>query len=427
MYGGSAGGGKSWALLYDPLKHIQKPGFNGVIFRRSYPEITNPGGLWDEAGEIYPYADGRGITGMHEYRWPRYGSKIAFRHLEHNDSVHDYQGSQICYLAFDELTHFAEGQFWYMLSRNRSTCGVRPYVRATCNPDPGWVKSLLAPWVDAGFQGVRAGSGELRWFIRVGGEIRWVEAGTPDAKSMTFIRASVYDNAELLKKDPGYLNNLKALPRVERARLLEGDWDVKREGLVYADFEQCIVDRPNTSLANPTVGGVDFGFNHAFASVYGYLDDDVLWLTGCRYKRETTVPVHSEALPKGVRYWCDPSRPDSIKELRDRGHEAIPCVHMSVRGGAGGPRTPVLHGIDLVTERMRTGRLKIVREACLPLVRELSTYCYDPEKMSEEPIKEDDHACDSLRYLIVGLDRGKARPTPVESTGVNLGDPSLWA
>lgn len=242
---------------------------------------------------------------------------------------------------------------------------------------------------------------------------------------MTFVRATVYDNHELLSKNPEYLANLKALPDVERKRLLDGDWNVRREGLVYSGFEGCLVESGPPST--PTVGGVDFGFNHPFAAVWGHLDDDVLWITGVRYRRETTTPVHAEALPKSVRWWCDPSRPDTIKELRNLGHsEAVPCVHMSVRGGAGGPRTPVLYGIDLVTQRMRTGRLKIVREACLPLVRELSTYCYDPERMTEEPVKEDDHACDALRYLIVGLDRGKAKPEPELKVGPNLDDPGLW-
>lgn len=431
VFGGGAGGGKTRALIQEPIsRELHKVrNFNGVIFRRSYPEITNPGGLWDEAGEVYPYAEGFGVFGQHEYRWPRYHSKIAFRHLQDADSVHDYQGAQICYLAFDELTHFTEAQFWYLLSRNRSMCGVTPYVRCTCNPDPGWVKSLLAPWVDDGYPGQRAQSGELRWFIRVGGEIRWVDRDTPDAKSLTFIRATVFDNAELLSRNPEYLANLKALLPVERARLLDGDWNVRREGLVYPQFESCLVERPGTSFASPSVGGIDFGFNHPFAAVWGHLDgDDVLWLTGCRYRRETTTPVHAEGLPKGVKWWCDPSRPDTIKELRNLGHSnAVPCVHMAVRGGAGGPRTPVLYGIDLVTQRMRTGRLKIVRESCLPLVRELATYCYDPERPSEEPVKEDDHACDALRYLVVGLDRGKARPQAEPVVRPNLEDASLWA
>jgi hypothetical protein len=249
IYGGSAGGGKSYALLYEPIGRQlhEVPGFHGVLFRRSYPEITNPGGLWDQAGEIYPYAGGKGIVGSREYRFP-VGTRIAFRHLENEESKHDYQGSAICYLAFDELTHFTESMFWYLLSRNRSTCGVRPYVRATCNPDPGWVKTLLGPWVDDDFGGRRAASGELCWFVRIDGKIRWVDRDTPDAKSLTFIRASIYDNQYLLDRNPEYLATLKALPPVERARLLDGDWNVRREGLVYSGFESCIVNEDGNAF-----------------------------------------------------------------------------------------------------------------------------------------------------------------------------------
>jgi hypothetical protein len=408
IYGGAAGGGKSFALLYQPIgrRHVERAGFFGVIFRRSYPEITNPGGLWDAAGAIYPFAGGRGVVGSREYRFAS-GSRIAFRHLENEDTKHSYQGSEICYLAFDELTHFSESQFWYLLSRNRSTCGVRPYVRATCNPDPGWVKDLLAPWVDDGFAGARAASGELRWFIRVEGKIRWVGRDHPDAKSLTFIRASIFDNEILLRSNPEYLATLKALPPVERARLLDGDWNVRREGLVYPGFDGSIVDA-HPGLADATVGAIDFGFHNPLAAVYGFVDhDDVLWITGCRYVRQTTIPIHAEAIPRGVRWWCDPAQPESIAQLRAHGHDAIPCVHRPVRGATGETRKPVLAGIDMVSERIRTGRLRIVRGACLPLVRELGMYHYDSDKRLEEPVKEDDHACDALRYLCVGLDRNR--------------------
>ena len=73
-------------------------------------------------------------------------------------------------------------------------------------------------------------------------------------------------------------------------------------------------------------------------------------------------------------------------------------------------KKPVLAGIDMVSERIRTGRLRIVRSACLPLVRELSMYRYDTAKQLEEPVKEDDHAVDALRYLVVGLDRNREVP-----------------
>ncbi len=171
-----------------------------------------------------------------------------------------------------------------------------------------------------------------------------------------------------------------------------------------------------------------FGFNHPFAAVWGHVDgDDVLWLTGMRYVRQATTPVHSAALPPGIRWFADPSQPGTIQELRNAGHDVIPCVHLSVRGGAGTPRTPVLSGIDQVTERMRTGRLKIVRGSCRPLLRELALYHYPDDKTSEEPVKEDDHACDALRYLVVGMDRGRTVPRVEETVEVNdLVDDGGW-
>lgn len=165
----------------------------------------------------------------------------------------------------------------------------------------------------------------------------------------------------------------------------------------------------------PTIGGIDFGYHNPFCALWGHVDHDgVLWITGCRYKAQTTLPQHSESIPRGVRYWCDPSGASDIRELRMAGHDAVPCLHRGTMGLAGTPRRPVLSGIDRVSDRMRTGRLKIVRRACLPLINELSSYHYDPEKKSEDPIKEDDHACDALRYMVVGLDRGRAIPSTIQ-------------
>lgn len=410
IYGGAAGGGKTWALLVEPLQYLlEEPGFGGVVFRRTFPQIMAEGGLWDEACSIYPDFDGRPRTGACDFVFEPHGNTLSFSHLQHEQGKLDWQGSQICYLAFDELTHFTESQFWYLLSRNRSTCGVRPYVRATCNPDPGWVKDLLGPWVDDGFDGEHAQSGELRWFIRADGKIRWVDRDTPDAKSLTFIRASIYDNPILLEKNPEYVATLMALPSVERARLLDGDWSVRREGLVYPGFDACIVESNGARIPDPSVGGIDFGYHNKFAALWGHIDhDDVLWITGMRYVSGTTVPVHAALIPRGVRYSCDPAQPESIAQLRSHGHECLPCVHRPVRGASGEMKKPVLAGIDMVSERIRTGRLRIVRSACLPLVRELGMYHYDPAKHLEEPVKEDDHAVDSLRYLIVGIDRNRA-------------------
>lgn len=393
--------------MLEPARHLHQRGFGAVIFRRTYPQIMAEGGLWDESANIYPWIGGTPLVGSVEWRFAPHATSVSFRHLQHEANKYDWQGSQIPLLGFDELSHFRESQFWYMLSRNRSICGVRPYVRATTNPDPGWVKKFLAPWVDKEFDGPRAESAEIRWFVRDSGEIRWVPQGTPDAKSLTFVRASVYDNAILLRTNPEYLSNLKALPPVERARLLDGDWDVKREGLVYPGFEDCIVE--SAPDHRPDVGGIDFGYNNAFAALWGFVDhDDVLWITGCRYQRQCTMPIHAENIPRGPRYWCDPAQPESIAQLRSLGHDVVPCVHRPTRGSAGETRSPKLSGIDMVSERMRTGRLRILRANCLPLIRELSAYHYDPSKETEEPVKVDDHACDSARYLCVGIDRNRS-------------------
>ncbi len=386
------------------------PGFHGVIFRKTYPEITMPGGLWDTSCEVYNGMGAIPRSGKLDWTFPPYDNTISFHHLQHETNIRQWQGSQVTYFGFDEITHFSEQSVTYIVfSRGRSGCEIPSYTRATCNPDPGWVKTFIAPWVDKEFKGQPARSGEVRYFIRDEGKMLFVPPGTPDAKSLCFVRASVYDNPIMLARNPGYISSLKALLPVDRARLLDGDWDVRRAGLVYPGFEQCVVDRSVGEGEATSIGGIDFGFNNPFAAVWGHIDsDDVLWITGCRYVSQTTLQVHSEALPKGVRYWCDPARPDEIAELRIAGHDAIGCVHRPTLGPGGSKRKPMQSGIDMVSERIRTGRLKILRETCKPLIRELSNYHYDDTKLSEEPVDLDNHACDAMRYLVVGHDRGQS-------------------
>lgn len=256
VYGGAAGGGKTWALLYEFLRHCENPRFGGVIFRREYVQITNEGGLWDESMEIYPYFGAHPSQSKLQWDFPhptdpgKNGSRIRMGHLQHENDKLSYQGSQIAYTGWDELTHFSETQFWYLLSRARSMSGVKPYTRATCNPDAkSWVKRFLAPWVDSKYP-MQAESGEILHLLRRDGEYLWWR-DNPFArqgdrhdgitlrqarnkysnrlKTVTFIESSIYDNKKLLKADPTYMANLENLDVVDRRRLLNGDWDI-REG-----------------------------------------------------------------------------------------------------------------------------------------------------------------------------------------------------
>ena len=239
IYGGAAGGGKTYGLLLEGLRHIDNPGFRAVIFRRTTPEITNEGGVWDTSLGLYGSVGAEPIDSklLHKFHS---GARLKFAHIEYDKDCEIYQGAQIAFIGFDELTHFTEHQFWYMLSRNRSLCGVRPYIRATTNPDPdSFVAALIAWWIDqeTGYP-IPERSGVIRWFVRENNVVIWAdtkeellidnpERSIADIKSLTFISSQVYDNKILLEKDPGYLGNLKALSLVDRERLLKGNWKIR--------------------------------------------------------------------------------------------------------------------------------------------------------------------------------------------------------
>lgn len=238
----------SYGLLLTFLRYKNTPGFTAAIFRQNYNQIFAPGGLWEEAEKIYshiPGAEKRTLDGSWTFRGKDGATpaRLKFAHIERDDAVHKWQGSQIAGLAFDELCHFTKYVFFYMLSRNRSTCGVRPFVRATCNPDAdSWVADFISWWIDqdTGYP-IPERSGVKRWFIRREDQIYWADRkqelweefnlNTPEEreepKSATFIASSIYDNKELLRVNPSYLANLKALATVERERLLHGNWKIK--------------------------------------------------------------------------------------------------------------------------------------------------------------------------------------------------------
>lgn len=238
IYGGAAGGGKSYALLLEPLRHYSNAKFGAVIFRRNSTQVRNEGALWDESAGIYPLFYARPREATLEWRFPS-GMRIKFGHLEYEKNVLDWQGTSIPFIGFDELTHFTEQQFFYMLTRNRSTSGVRPYIRATTNPDPdSWVRRFIDWWIGDDGYAIKERSGKIRWFLRLDDTFHWADSCDDlhekfghgpeiQPKSVTFIAAKLEDNKILMDKDPGYLANLLAQNRVDRMRLRDGNWNVR--------------------------------------------------------------------------------------------------------------------------------------------------------------------------------------------------------
>ena len=424
IYGGAAGGGKTWALLLEGMRHHAVPDYTAVLFRRTYPQVMAPGGMWDEAAKLYSLLGASPNRSSLAWQFTS-GARIKFGHLQYEDSIYDWQGSQIAMIGFDELTHFSQSQFFYLLSRNRTTCGVRPYVRATCNPDAGsWVADFIAWWIDpnTGYP-IPERSGKVRWFVRVGGGFVWADRPEdlrreyPDSqpKSVTFVPARVHDNRKLLDKDPGYLANLQSLPPVERARLLGGNWKVRNEGLVFGGLLDCIVE-PRDVEAMRYVAGVDWGWKNPAAIVIGAVDaSDCLYIIDEIYAPhltmdgETGEATHDArdlvALARNVArqypidlWYCDPAEPRSIQRFR---RADLPSVE--------GYNKSILLGIQLVNARSRSGRLKVF-STCKGLIREAGLYRYPtPEERrllnTENPLDQDNHSASALRYLVCGLDR----------------------
>ena len=242
FYGGSAGSGKTYAILLDALWYHDRPGFTGIIFRRTSPQLTSPGGMWYSSQEMYREFGGVANQTSLEWKFPS-GSLLKMSHLQHDKDIYSHQGAQYAAIYFDEVVHFTREQFFYMFSRNRSTCGIKPFIKATCNPDAdSWVRVLIDWYInpETGLA-ITERSGIIRWFIVREDEIIWADSKQEllnkyhDClpKSFTFISASIFDNKKLLEIDPGYLANLHALPYVERERLLNGNWNIKPSSGMY--------------------------------------------------------------------------------------------------------------------------------------------------------------------------------------------------
>lgn len=231
LYGGAAGPGKTESLIVCPLRWVNLPDFRGIIFRRTFPELEKS--IIDRSRTLYPAV----IHGAH-YRddkkfwtFPS-GARIYFSHLEHETSVFDHQSAEYQYIGFDELTHFTEKQYVYMLSRARSSKGVPIRIRAGSNPGgPGadWVFKRWGRWLDRDHPnplepGVRA------YYVNSEEGERWVDAGAPDAFSRQFIPGRIEDNPHL---GPEYRRSLMGQDRVTRAQLLHGDWMIRPAAGAY--------------------------------------------------------------------------------------------------------------------------------------------------------------------------------------------------
>ena len=235
LYGGSAGGGKSYAMLADPLRYMGHPSFSGLLLRHTTEELRE---LIFKSQEMYPKI-WKGIKwSERKMQWTApSGARLWMSYLDKEDDVLRYQGLAFSWIGFDELTQWPTPFAWnYMRSRLRSTAPDLPvYMRATTNPGGRghhWVKKMFIDPVapNKSFNATDIDTGEtLRY--PAGHE----KAGKPLFKRR-FIPARLKDNP-YPSRQGDYEAMLLSLPEQQRRQLLDGDWDIK-EGAAFTEFDR---------------------------------------------------------------------------------------------------------------------------------------------------------------------------------------------
>ena len=391
LYGGAAGGGKSFAMLVDPLRFMHRSEHRALLLRRSMPELRE---LIDKSRELYtkafPGAKFREVEKV--WKFPS-GATLEFGYLDRDADVYRYQGQSYSWIGIDELTQYpTEFPLQYLQSRLRTTDSeIKPYIRCTANPGGvggHWVrKRYLTPAPpNEAFKG-------------------------PDGLTRKFIPARLEDNP-YLSKDGRYEQMLASLPPVQRKQLLEGNWDVA-EGAAFVEFnpEIHVIPPFKIPIHWAKYKGVDYGYAAESCCVWSTIDpdDDTLIIYRELYRKGLTGSALAEMITayekddhKSIQGVLDTAAwnktgvggPTVGETLVRAGHKLRPADKNRIQGKI------QIH--EYLKQNKTTGRPKLqIFSNCVNLIRELQSIPVDPNKPEDVDTKASDHAYDALRYLIM--------------------------
>jgi hypothetical protein len=394
LYGGSAGGGKSYAMIVDPLRFAHRSAHRALILRRSMPELRE---LIDKSRELYPKAFPGCKYREVEKLWnfPS-GAKIEFGFLERDADVYRYQGQAYSWIGFDEITHLPTEFSWnYLASRLRTTDpDITPYMRCTANPG-----GVGAHWVKK----------------------RYISPAPPndsflgaDGITRKFIPARLQDNP-YLAYDGRYEQMLKSLPPAQRKQLLEGDWDVA-EGAAFTEFERPLhVIAPfEIPIHWERIKGIDYGYASESCCIWGAVDpsDGTLIIYRELYRKGllgtelaqllTEMEISDPMSVRGVLDTACWSRtgttgPTVGETLVRAGHKLRPADKNRIAGKI---------QIHEYLKLQNSGRPRIqIFNTCPNLIRELQSIPLDKNNPEDVDTHASDHAYDALRYLVMARPR----------------------
>ena len=389
LYGGAAGGGKSYAMLVDPLRYCHRPAYRALILRRSMPELRE---LIDKSRELYPKAfPGCKFREVEKiWNFPS-GAKLEFGFLERDADVYRYQGQAYSWIGFDEITHLPTEFPWnYLASRLRTTDSeITPYMRCTANPG-----GVGAHWVKKRYLDDKPNES----FIG------------KDGLTRKFIPARLEDNP-YLAEDGRYEQMLKALPDVQRKQLLEGNWDVN-EGAAFTEFDLDVhVITPfEVPVSWERIKGIDYGYASESACVWGTIDpsDNTLIIYRELYRKGLTgqdlgaiitqMELEDPYSVQGVldtAAWArtGTTGPTVGESLQKEGHKLRRADKNRIQGKI---------QIHEYLRLQQSGRPRLqIFNSCPNLIRELQSIPLDKSNPEDVNTHAPDHAYDALRYLIM--------------------------
>ena len=374
------------ALIYA----LRYPGSKQLILRRTFPELDKS--IIRTALIVYP----REIyTFSQTTRTGRFlnGSLIDFGYCEAENDVLRYQGLEYDVIRFDELTHFTEFQYLYLMSRVRGANAFPKMMKSSTNPGNvghAWVKARFIDPAPAG-------------------TVFEVELPGGRTISRQYIKSTVYDNIFLMRDDPAYIDRLMALPEKQRKALLDGNWNIF-EGVRFTAFDENVhvIDPFELPSGWRRYRAIDYGLDrlscHWFAvdgdrNVYCYKElsqPNLIISDACKAIKEMTdEEIYATLAPPDL--WSR-DQVTGISRALQFANFGVPLQKVSNDRAAGWA------AIDELLKVGESGhpKLKIFRNN-VELIKNLPMLQIDPKKPDDVMTEPHDvtHDPDSLRYFAV--------------------------
>ena len=417
LYGGSAGGGKSYAMLADPVRYFSNPNFRGLLVRRTTEELRE---LISVSKQLYPQAvpDIKFLERDKTWVAPS-GATLWLSYLDRDDDVTRYQGQAFSWIGFDELTQWPTPYpFDYMRSRLRTTreSGLELYQRATTNPGgPGhsWVKKMF---VDP------APHGESFWAtdIETGRPLLWPKGHSQEGQPLfkrRFIPATLFDNP-YLAEDGMYEANLLSLPENQRRQLLEGNWDVS-EGAAFPEWNRAthVVEPYDIPTGWTKFRACDYGYgSHTGVLWFAVAPDEQLIVYRELYVSKVLATdladlvLEAEQEDGKIRYGVLDSSlwhkrgdtgPSLAEQMIIKGCRWRPSDRSRGSRVAGKNEIHRRLQVDEFTEEPRL----VFFNTCTNVISQLPSIPLDKKNPEDVDTKSEDHLYDALRYGIMSRPR----------------------